>query len=366
MLSIDQIRAAVDAWADVSKAMEAFVAKMRELPVEVPTDATEPEPKRPPTLTCVVCGKETPRLSSQQRACPDCKPEVERQRHARNRKLSGNSVTCKICGTVVPKLHGNQTTCLSEECRLASTRQNYRRKDSKARRVDVWQRSVPEYAPMLPGRLVPMTLAGRVHKPFDLGNMRLFHAFVTNAIKLPHDELQPGFSLLVGDEQISVYLPDDSWRRLDGKVVDGRIGPVQVTAKWGPAQEIRTPVVQPGRHKLRLNLITPLIITTSGRRVPMLDVTADHIRSTLRTTLAPRLGANLVTEDLAIEVASVDTQVVSVQLGGKEQCLRGPTGTVDLECNAPVRWLLECAAAGLGLGGRTAFGFGRVSVCELG
>lgn len=40
---------------------------------------------------------------------------------------------------------------------------------------------------------------------------------------------------------------------------------------------------------------------------------------------------------------------------------RGWEGSCVVEVNAPARWMLECDAL-VGLGGRTALGFGRVRV----
>jgi hypothetical protein len=61
-------------------------------------------------------------------------------------------------------------------------------------------------------------------------------------------------------------------------------------------------------------------------------------------------------------LVDAQTEREEVLLRGKVGPVRGWSGSVVVETNAVGRWLLECAGRGLGLGGRTAFGFGRVRV----
>lgn len=51
------------------------------------------------------------------------------------------------------------------------------------------------------------------------------------------------------------------------------------------------------------------------------------------------------------------------QMGGKYGATAGFTGHLIVECNAVTEWLLRCCET-IGLGGKTAFGFGRVRVTD--
>jgi CRISPR/Cas system endoribonuclease Cas6 (RAMP superfamily) len=69
-------------------------------------------------------------------------------------------------------------------------------------------------------------------------------------------------------------------------------------------------------------------------------------------------------DDMRISLVERHTQPSSLSLvgrGGKLKAMRGWVGHMIVDCNAPAHWLLEVAAR-VGLGGRTAFGFGRVRV----
>ena len=73
---------------------------------------------------------------------------------------------------------------------------------------------------------------------------------------------------------------------------------------------------------------------------------------------------NLDTSTVLLEMVDAETQPATVQLGGKFHGIRGWTGHVIVEGNAVARWLVQCAGL-VGLGGRTALGFGRVRVMEV-
>ncbi len=67
--------------------------------------------------------------------------------------------------------------------------------------------------------------------------------------------------------------------------------------------------------------------------------------------------------DVALRILATDTQTENVIIGhlNGQGIVRGWTGRVVMDVSPLGRWLLDCAER-LGLGGRTAFGFGRVRV----
>ncbi|GAC1577381.1 MAG: hypothetical protein NVS3B20_08750 [Polyangiales bacterium] len=69
-------------------------------------------------------------------------------------------------------------------------------------------------------------------------------------------------------------------------------------------------------------------------------------------------------DQIKIEIRDSDTNVERVRIGSKWGVVNGWRGSVVLECNAVAHWLIEAAARGPGLGGRTALGFGRIRVTE--
>jgi len=81
----------------------------------------------------------------------------------------------------------------------------------------------------------------------------------------------------------------------------------------------------------------------------------------MATWLPDRLGTSVCNAELRL--VERHTEARHVPIGGKYGTVSGWVGYVILDCNAPAYWLLK-AAETLGLGGRTAFGFGRIKVTE--
>lgn len=138
------------------------------------------------------------------------------------------------------------------------------------------------------------------------------------------------------------------------------------------------PPIAPGRYRVRLDTVTPVVIKHSvrvdGRRDQSRAVhhtrpTAQNFVASLACTLAPRIGLTLAREDVLVELVEARTEpsrdVLRGGVGGIRMHAAGWEGQVVLDVNAPALWLLECAARGMGLGGRVAFGFGQVQITRL-
>lgn len=292
------------------------------------------------------------------------------------------TITCKVCGETVPRRVWNQRdTCGSQRCKdmqkrkrqtrsvveIARNRERNAKWCAEHRGVkerNPWLIGAPPFSSFLPGRGVGIQVLTRLRFPLDVRNARLVHALVTACIGKPHPAHAPGFSLVPWSGGLGVYVHGEDWQQIAGQTVGAAIADQPVQVRFGPVWRMLAPKVRRGHQRVRVTSYTPVVWRNSGARY-ITDVTAEHIIASLRGSLAERLGASVRTEDLRVEVLGETTEIVRTDLGGKYGAIPGWRGTVDLEVNAPARWLLECAARGWGLGGKTAFGFGRVSVNAL-
>lgn len=159
-----------------------------------------------------------------------------------------------------------------------------------------------------------------------------------------------------------------------------RLGPAVHTVTLGQwtARMKPPPPIAPGRYRVRVDTVTPVVIKHSvrvdgkrdqSRAVHHTRPTAQNFVASLACTLALRLGLKLAREDVLVELVEARTEpsrdVLRGGVGGIRMHAAGWEGQVVLDVNAPALWLLECAARGMGLGGRVAFGFGQVQITRL-
>ncbi len=148
-----------------------------------------------------------------------------------------------------------------------------------------------------------------------------------------------------------------------------RIGQQTCEMRLGPLTRVRAPAraTRRGRTKVRIDAITPVVICRDGKSTMYTAPTTQHLGSTLRGTLAPRLGIDEEdTRYVRIEMLDRETQPETVMLGSHWGNARGWVGHVTADVNASGLWLLECAARGLGLGAMTGVGFGRIKLTTVG
>lgn len=86
-----------------------------------------------------------------------------------------------------------------------------------------------------------------------------------------------------------------------------------------------------------------------------------NLLSTLCAWLPRRLGLQLGADDARLEIVENETRAAHLTLGGKYGTVSGFDGWMVVECNAVGEWLLRVAET-MGLGGRVAFGLGRIVV----
>jgi hypothetical protein len=290
--------------------------------------------------------------------------------------------SCEICRVPFIPHHTGQHTCGSSRCREA---RQYRRErqcpdaiERERERLRArWNRrdgykpnsallGAPAYHTYLPGGALPITVRPSI--PLDLRHTRHLHHAMTTALGRDHDPSRPDWSLMPWHGGWAVYLwrfEDAERLRLTARTVT--LGHHRAEVSLGAVTRPRAPVVtRRGWHRVRLDAITPVVIRTMAGRITHTRPTASHLVSTL-ALLAGRLGARVETDRIAVSIEQWDTVPSTIEGTGKiggDGRLRGWLGSLTLRCNAPARWLLESAARGPGLGGRVAFGFGRVRITE--
>lgn len=289
---------------------------------------------------------------------------------------------CPHCGAAyVPRRRG-QVTCGAPPCRW---RQDYVTKRADPARVafdrarcrayaaargarpgSAWLVGAPPFAAWLPGGACVLRWWPRV--PLDLARARHLHAALTRLHGAPHDPLVPAWALLPWQDGWAVCWADARGAALARTRHAVDLGPHRVALEVGPLVSLRAPTGVPrGRTRVRVDAVTPVVLRTMAGSVTRTAPEASHLRSTLAQTLARRLG--VAGDDVRVELVERRTEPATTGDGrghvGGDGRVRGWVGHVVLDVNAPARWLLEVAARGWGLGGRTAFGFGRVRVAEV-
>lgn len=147
--------------------------------------------------------------------------------------------------------------------------------------------------------------------------------------------------------------------RLAGRAERVRVGSREHDLRTGPVIRLRAPVAPSrGKHRVTVDAVTPVSHLVDGRTRPIYAPTVQTITGALGD-VAQRLGVS--TGRIHVAAVECDTVPDRVTLGGHMGSVPGWVGRITVVCNAPAAWLLACARH-TGLGGRVAFGMGRVRV----
>jgi len=230
-----------------------------------------------------------------------------------------------------------------------------------------WLYGAPPYAGYLPGGGAELYCDPPLPLRLEHQHLYMLHAALTQIVGEPHEQHRPQWSLVPwyrGVEWAVCWHRDDLAERLCGTSHPARVGREETVLRFGPRWHNKPPRIERRGHRLvRLDAITPVCSRRAGSSATYTAPGAGTLTSTLVRVLAPRLGLDYITEQqVCMRVRSRETEARSVWCGPKIGVQRGWVGHVTLECNAVAHWLLEAAARGPGLGGRTALGFGRVVV----
>lgn len=238
-----------------------------------------------------------------------------------------------------------------------------------------------------------VTLHG-YHRPLVHRELAWLHAALTARLGRGHDMGGPESSLRVQSWSV-VPWPCPSgcgvvwWDEADGTALartraTSRIGRVPVELELGSAVRIHSPPMYlPGAYPVRVHARSLVVVARTVLRDRPEGMTKRQARA---TGAAVRREAHASASVQAIEsglwslarklrvpmdyaprvhVIADRTRPASVYMRGKPGRVEGWEGQVDVLASAPARWLLECAARGLGLGARGAYGCGAVAVESL-
>jgi hypothetical protein len=198
----------------------------------------------------------------------------------------------------------------------------------------------------------------------------LLHGVLTTLTGVPHDPLSPLWALVPWPSPTgwAVYWwRDEEARRFGARGFSARFADKIGRVRFGLLGRVRTPVLaRRGRSRITVTALTPVCCRNGGGSTLYTAPTAETLISTLGQRLARQLGLEVDAPDICLTMRDRRTEAATVQQGPKMGLMRGWVGEVDLEVNAVSRWLLEVAARGPGLGGRTALGFGRIRLTETG
>jgi hypothetical protein len=227
----------------------------------------------------------------------------------------------------------------------------------------------PAFDLYLPGGGMEIAISPVPQWRIEHRNVRALHGLITNLIDEPHDALIPGFALVPWSAGCGwgVYVRDsEQAQRLAGKRHQARLFDHDVEVSFSPVRRIKAPLVaKRGRARLRIDAITPVCIRNGGGSTTYTAPSTQSLWSAITNSFLPRIGVpNLDPQTAILTLVEAETIPATVNLGGKFQTIRGWTGHVLVEGNAIARWLVQCAGL-VGLGGRTALGFGRVRVTEV-
>jgi hypothetical protein len=215
----------------------------------------------------------------------------------------------------------------------------------------------------LPGAFVPLALENGFR--FEHWQISALHGMVTS-ITGPHTPNDPNFSLFPWHKGCgwAAYIRDLELAKsvaMKTHVVDFRGEAMDLAVGW--MVRVKAPKVPAGAWKLRVTAVTPVQVRNAGVTT-YTSPTANNIRGTLEAFTARRLGIHVDKHDVQVEMLSHETSPDRINLSGRSEFagIRGWVGHVDLRVNALARLMLESCATGMGLGGKTAFGFGRIKV----
>lgn len=241
-----------------------------------------------------------------------------------------------------------------------------------------WFADPPAYDAFLPGGACELRFRPPPRRRLQLEDMPTVHGAVSAILGesgVAHHERFPTFTVSVdGMGVVTLILMSDEAAAV---IANGRfpvvMGGGKRTIDVRPLSRMRAPVVfGRGPRLLRITAESPVVVRRSVRRTDGREghrgayhqtPTTENIGCAIGKQFEERLGfATGLGQRL--EVVEMNTRGVKRFAGAALRTTWGWIGSIVVRANAPAEWLLRVAEA-LGLGGRTAYGFGRVRVERL-
>lgn len=313
------------------------------------------------SVTCLYCSRQVERKAPHQLFCSARCRYLHRDSHRAEYRAENNE-RCRKWYAEHRDEHIAKVAARRRAQQVTETPPSKR----KGEEPDAGMLPAPELD-YLPGGAFTLDLRPR-HK-FPHHQLSALHGMVTT-ITGPHHPNKPQFALIPWDcgSGWAVYVADlDVARMVAGKAHGVRFNGANATLHCGTLVRIKAPRVTPGLHRLRIEAITPVHIRCENSTVLRLVPTAANLRGTLEGFLPKRLGVTVDPGQTVVRVVEDCTRAERTRINGRASFDGTPgwVGHVIVETNAVGRWLFECAALGLGYGGKVAFGFGRIRVTDV-
>jgi hypothetical protein len=262
-----------------------------------------------------------------------------------------------------------------DPCAIANNRKRnaeWAAKNRGCKDGNPWLLGAPPFERYLPGAGLEIRFTPGI--TFEHQHISALHGVITS-LTGAHDPNAPRFALVPWLRGCGwgVWLADEKQARaLAGTTHRVRLGTGSPELHFGGVYRQMAPVItKRGHRKLRVDAITPVCVRHSTGEGNTYQIhtapTAANMLSTLQFMTLKRIGLAIINDSLRLELVERHTEPSQLSLagrGGKLKAMRGWIGNMVVDCNAPAHWLLEVAAR-IGLGGRTAFGFGRIRVTEV-
>lgn len=229
-----------------------------------------------------------------------------------------------------------------------------------APRTAPWGAPVGEQPSHISAVGVPLTFAPKL-PTLDVVRRHL-HGLVSHIIGRNHHSTLAAWALVPYGQGWGVVAITSAARRallgLDVGVQVGRTR-TRLTTPREPVRLRTPPCYDAGRYLVTVEALAPVVHHADGRTTVRLRPGVDTILAVASQAL---LYAGCTTGGLHVErVDASAAHTGGVDLGGHLGLIRGWVGRVVVECNAPAAWALKLCEH-TGMGGRVAYGLGRVKV----
>lgn len=223
----------------------------------------------------------------------------------------------------------------------------------------------------LPGCVMRLDVAPN-HGPIPLRQANMLHGLVTALTRAPHLDHQPRFALIPepsASSGWSVYVPEDSiGLRMAQRREVADLGKYTIIAQLSAARRIPAPSFSWAWSTVEIRTLTPMILrrtetSADGKKRKRYRLDFGNLLSTLVTWTPTRCGVAVWAHDarFGMRVLREECRVAHPRVNGKVGRVSGLEGRIVARVCPATRWLLEACQV-IGIGGRVAYGFGRIVV----
>lgn len=237
---------------------------------------------------------------------------------------------------------------------------------------DGWHSEPPHFDAFMPGGACEVRFSPTPRRRLGMSDVHLLHGAVSTILGesgVPHHERWPVFTVNLDalGRVAMVLCQDDAAACIANGDFAARIGDTPVRMRVGPLTRLRAPVVHGrGPRLLRITAESPVVVRRTVRNAEPghrggyhQTPTSENLGHAIGVQFCERLG--IAQQSVKLDLVHRETRGIRLTTGSKVRTTWGWLGHVVVRVDAPGEWLLRVAEI-WGLGGRTAFGFGRVRV----